>query len=267
MRLSPLLVLASLALASPLLLIGGCSGSEGSTAIGEDDLTSGVGTGTYLVESRPFSGYYAARLTFSAGKKYEAEMVSGSGDRSLIAGSYDILPARPNNPQSPVLSDKPTLYLASDSGGANVTFEFDKLPDGRLKLYHSARAVSFTVKKDPTWQPQPTNAKTIACTGPAVNATITLDKAQNARGTLTITRKPGASDRSVPPNATVSIIKVAGSEVPGYVYFEGSKGEQDYYVNMHQDDYERGSGPIVVNLQWAENGEQFGVGTTCAFTH
>jgi hypothetical protein len=264
MRLSAVFVVVSVGLSS--LLTAGCSGSEGSTAIGEDDLTSGVGTGTYLVESRPFGGYYASRLTFSAGKKYEAEMVSSSGEKSLIAGTYDILPARPNNPQSPVLSDKPTLYLSSDSGGANVTFELDKLPDGRLKLYHSVRTVSFTVKKDPTWQAEPTNVKVIACTGPAVNAKITLDQAQNKRGTLTITRKPGAGGRSDPPNATVSIIKVAGSEVPGYVYFEGSKGEQDYYVNMHQDDYERGSGPIVVNLQWAENGEQFGVGTTCAFT-
>jgi hypothetical protein len=262
MRISSLAVVLALAVSSFAVA---CSGSDGGSAVAEDDLTSGVGTGTYLIESPPFGSTYASRLTFSAGKKYEAEMVSSSGEKSLIAGSYDILPARPNNPQSPVLGDKPTLYLSSDSGGANVTFEFDKLPEGRLKLYHSARSVSFTVKKDPSWQAQPTNAKVIACTGPAVDATLTLDQAQNQRGTLTITRKAGA-DRHDPPSATVSMIEVAGSEVPGYVYFEGSKGEQDYYVNMNQGDFERGSGHVALNLQWAEGGQQFGVATSCAFT-
>jgi hypothetical protein len=262
MRLSKLVVMVALGLSTFAVA---CSGSDsGGSAVGEDDLTSGVTVGTYVVDSPPlFGGYYTSRLTLSAGKKFEAEMVS-DGATTLIAGSYDILPARPNNPQSPVLSDKPTLYLSGNSG--NVTFELDKLPDGGLKLYHSVRSVSFTVKKDPSWQPQPTNAKVINCTGPAVNAKITLDQAQGKRGTLTITRKAAAGGRSDPPNATVSIIKVAGSEVPGYVYFEGSKGEQDYYVNMNQDDFERGTGPIKLHLQWAEGGEQFDVGATCAFT-
>ncbi len=264
MRLSNLAVMVALGISTFAVACG--SRDSGGAAVGEDDLTSGLGTGTYLVESPPlFGGYYASRLTFSAGKKYEAEMVSDSGVKSLIAGSYDILPAHANNPQSPILTDKPTLYLTSESDGANVTFEMDKLPDGRLKLYHSARTVSFTVKKDPSWQAEPTNVKTINCTGPAVDAKITLDQAQGQRGTLTITRKAGAGDRNDPPNATVSIIKVAGSEVPGYVYFEGSKGEQDYYVNMNKDEFERGSGSVTVHLQWAEGGEQFDVGTTCAF--
>ena len=263
MRLSNLVVMVALGLSTFAVA---CSGSDsGGSAVGEDDLTSSLGTGTYVVVSPPlFGGYYTSRLTLSAGKKFEAEMVS-DGATTLIAGSYDILPARPNNPQSPVLSDKPALYLSGNAG--NVTFEIDKLPDGSLKLYHSARSVSFTVKKDPSWQPEPTNAKVIACTGPSVNAKITLDQAQGKRGTLTLTRKAAAGDRSDPPNATVSILlQVAGSQVPGYVYFEGSKGEQDYYVNMSQDDFERGTGPIKLHLQWAEGGEQFDVGTTCAFT-
>ena len=262
MRLSNLIVMVALGIST---LGVACSGSEsGGSAVGEDDLKSGLGTGTYVVDSPPlFGGYYTSRLTLSAGKKFEAEMVS-DGATTLIAGSYDVLPARPNNPQSPVLSDKPTLYLSGNSG--NVTFEFDKLPDGALKLYESARSVSFTMKKDPSWQPAATNAKVISCTGPAVNAKIALDQAQGKRGTLTITRKASAGGRSDPPNATVSIIKVAGSEVPGYVYFEGSKGAQDYYVNMNQDDFERGTGPIKLHLQWAEGGEQFDVGTTCTFT-
>jgi hypothetical protein len=261
MQRSALVLMVALGI-SPLAVA--CSGTEGGGVVSEDDLTSGVATGTYLVESTPWSGYYASRLTLSAGKKYEAEMVSSSGEKSLIAGSYDILSARPNNPQSHVASDKPTLYLSQDSGGANVSFEYDKLPDGRLKLYHSARGVSFTVKKDPSWQPQPTNTKVIACTGPAVDAKLTLDQAQNQRGTLTITRKPSA-DRHDPPSATVSMIKVAGSQVPGYVYFEGSKGEQDYYVNMNEADFKRGTGSVTLHLNWAEGGQEFGVGTTCAF--
>src|SRR6478752_8839062 len=103
MRASSLLILAALAIAS---LATGCSGTDSGTAVADDDLTSALGTGTYVVDSRPFGSYYAARVTLSAGKKYEAEMVSSSGDKSIVGGSYDILPARPNNPQSPVLSDK-----------------------------------------------------------------------------------------------------------------------------------------------------------------
>jgi hypothetical protein len=261
-------------LASRLLLVSGllvatlstaaCSSSEDTAAVSEDDLTSSMGTGTYVVDSRAWGSYYATRITFASGKKYEAEIVSSSGETTLLAGSYVILPARPNNPQSPVASDKPTVVLQSDSGGAGASFEFDKLPDGGLKLYHSARHVSFTMKKDPTWQPAPTNVKVIACTGNTVDAKITLDQAQNRRGTLQITRKASA-DRHDPPSVTTALTKNEGSGVPNYVYFEGSNGEQDYYVNMIRADFERGSGPVTLHLQWAEGGQQWGVGLTCAF--
>jgi len=249
------------------LLTAACSGSTAdvpAVADQDQDLTSALGTGTYLVDSKPFFDYYASRITLSAGKKFEAEIVSSRGDTTLLAGSYDILPARANNPQSPVKSDKPTLYLTSDSGAAPQAFEFDKLPDGSLKLYHSARHVSFSMKKDPNWKPEATNGKTITCTGPAVNAVVTIDQAQGRRGTLKLTRKAAADDHD-PPSATVAITQTEGGGVPGYIYFEGSKGEQDYYVNIIKKDFERGSGAVEMHLMWAEGGQEFSIGSTCAF--
>ena len=110
------------------------------------------------------------------------------------------------------------------------------------------------------------NAKIIACTGPAVDAKLTLDRTDK-RGSLTITRKPSA-DRHDPPNVTVTMDKVAGSQVPGWVYFETPDDgvTTEVYLNMHEDDFARGSGSVAATLQWAENGEQFDVGATCAFT-
>ena len=265
MKLVSLLSMATLLGVSTVSLFGaGCAGSTSDPVVGEDDLTSGIADGTYVVDSRPFGSYYVERITFAAGKKFEADMVSDRGDKSVLAGSYDILPARPNNPQSPVQSDKPTLALNSDSGGAGIYLEYDKLPGGVLKLYHSARHVSFTVKLDPTWKPQATSTKTIACTGNSVDAKLTLDSAQNRRGTLSITRK-SAADRHDPPTVTVPVTKTAGSEVPGYTYFEGSKGGQDFYVNMITSDFERGSGAVTLHLTWAEGGQEWSVGVTCAF--
>jgi hypothetical protein len=243
-----------------------CSGSTADVpaAEGDQDLTSALGTGTYLVDSKPFFDYYASRITLLAGKKFEAEIVSSRGDTTLLAGSYDILPARANNPQSPVKSDKPTLYLTSDSGAAPQAFEFDRLPDGSLKLYHSARSASFTMKKDPSWKPAPTDGKSITCTGPTVNAAITIDQAQGRRGTLKLTRKAGA-DRHDPPSVSVPITQTEGGGVPEYIYFEGSKGEQDFYVNMIKKDFERGSGDVKLFLRWAEGGQEFSIGANCAF--
>lgn len=268
-----LAVAAALLLSSSLALgVVGCAGEtqdpsqagadEGASS--EQDATAGLALGTYAIESRPwFGGYYATRITLKAGKKFEAE-ISSSGRTTLIAGGYTILPARPNNPQSPVRSDKPTLYMTPDSNEAPAVFEFDKLENGQVKLYHSARSVSFTMKLDPTFQPAPTNSKVIECKGAQVDALITLDQAQNRRGTLKLTRKAGA-DRHDPPSASVAITQVRGSEVPSYIYFEGSSGEQDYYVNIIKADFERGRGSVTAHLQWAEGGQQWSIGGTCAF--
>ncbi|MDF2696730.1 MAG: hypothetical protein K0S65_5113, partial [Labilithrix sp.] len=131
-------------------------------------------------------------------------------------------------------------------------------------LYHSARQVSFTMKRDPSYRPAPTNTKTIACAGNTVDAMLTLDQAQNRRGTLKITRK-AAADPHDPPSTSVSVTQTEGGGVPGYVYFEGSNGEQDFYVNMKKDDFERGSGNVGLNLMWAEGGQEWSVGVTCKY--
>jgi hypothetical protein len=255
------LVITALAISS---LAAGCSAPDDDTTVAVDALTSGIGPGTYLVESRPFGSSYTSRITFGAGTTYEAEMVSSAGQKSILAGRYDVLPARPNDPQSPVLSDKPTLIMSSDSGAAPVAFEFDAQSDGRLKLYHSGRRVSFTVKRDPSWRAEPTNTKVIACTGQTVDAKLTLDQAQNRRGTLVITRK-AAAGRHDPPSATVPMTKNENPQVRDRVYFEGSKGEQDYYVNLKKVDFERRAGNVPLNLRWAEGGQEWSLGVTCAF--
>jgi hypothetical protein len=242
-----------------------CShGDDPNAAASDDALTSTMGVGTYVVGAAPFDATYVSRITFASGQKYEAEIVSGSGERAILAGSYVILPAHSNNPQSPILTDKPTLVLASDSGGAGLSFELDKHPDGSLLFYASARSVTFTMTKDPTWRPAPTNNKVIACTGNAVDLRLTLDQAQNRRGTLVIVRKPSA-DRHDPPSITVAMTKNEEVEVPEYVYFEGSHGDQDFYVNMIKSDFERGNGSVELNMHWAEGGQEWSVGATCAF--
>lgn len=269
-----LAVVATLLLSSSLALGAiGCAGDTqdpaqpgagDDSASAEQDATAGLALGTYAITSRPwFGSYYATRITLKAGKKFEAEIYS-SGRTTLIAGGYTILPARPNNPQSPVRSDKPTLYMTPDSNEPPAVFEFDKLENGEVKLYTSARSQSFSMKLDPSFQPAPTNSKVIECKGAQVDALITLDQAQNRRGTLKLTRKAGA-DRHDPPSASVPITQVRGSEVPSYIYFEGSNGEQDYYVNIIKADFERGRGAVTAHLQWAEGGQQWSIGGTCAF--
>lgn len=257
-------LLLLIALACSASSLAACASNTDDTAIGEDDLTS-VTSGTYVVDSSPWGGgLYAKRITFGNDKSYEAEIVKSFGDTQIVAGTWMILPARPNNPQSPIKTDKPTLVLQDDTGNGSIDFEFDRLPSGGLKLYGSARHYDFTMKRDPSYRPEPTNGKTIACTGPGVDAKITLDKAQNRRGTLTIERKPSA-DRHDPPDVTVNITQTEGGGVPDYVYFEGSSGEQDYYVNMKKKDFERGSGSVELHLKWAEGGQEFDTGATCKY--
>ena len=242
-----------------------CShGADSDAGSSDDALTSTMGGGTYVVADAPFDATYVARITFASGQTYEAEIVAGSGDRSILAGSYVILPAHSNNPQSPILTDKPTLVLSSDAGEAGLSFELDKLPGGSLLFYASARSVSFTMTKDASWRPAATSTKVIACTGNAIDAKLTLDQAQNRRGTLAIVRKASA-DRHDPPSVTVAMTKNENAEVPEYVYFEGSHGGQDFYVNMIKTDFERAHGSVELNMHWAEGGQEWSVGATCAF--
>jgi hypothetical protein len=250
-----------LALASTTLFACGGVGDSSST---EDDLRAKVGAGTYVVDGRPWSGYFLSRLTLAAGQKYEADIVSSSGETSVIAGTYSVLPARANNPDSPVLSDKPTLYLSSDTGGADPNLEFDLLPDGGIRFYHSARHYSFAMKKDPNFRPAATKAKKIACTGNRVDATIVLDQAQGKRGTLKITRK-AIADRQDPQNATVAIIENARGGPDDVAYYEGQRGEQEFYFNLKRADLEPASGAVDVNLKWATGGQEFGIRANCAF--
>lgn len=270
----PHAVLAAMKLATGLFCLGalivsslstGCSTDAGGSASASDDaLTGTMDIGTFVIDAPPSGGTYATRLTFAAGQRYEAEIASGSGATTLLAGGYVILPARPNDPQSPVASDKPTLVLTSGSGGTGASFEFDKLSSGGLRLYGSARHVTFTMRKDPSWQPAPTNRKVIACAGNAVNAKLTLDQAQNRRGTLEIVRT-AAAGRHDPPTDTLAVTTDEFESSPDYLYFFGRQGQQDYYVNIKKNDFERGSGNVTLNMRWAQDGQEWDIGGSCAF--
>src|ERR1700681_3400018 len=79
-----------------------CSHSVESTSASSDDaLTGTMGVGTYVTGDTPFDTTYVTRITFASGQKYEADIVTSSGDRQLLAGSYVILQAHANNPDSP----------------------------------------------------------------------------------------------------------------------------------------------------------------------
>ena len=49
------------------------------------------------------------------------------------------------------------------------------------------------------------------------------------------------------------------------IYFDGKQGEQEFYVNMLMADFERGRGSVPLNLHWAQNGQEFDTGVSCAF--
>lgn len=233
------------------MLLVGCASSNDEPSVSEDDLTS-VTTGTYVIDTRPvFGGAFANRITFGEGKTHETEIVTSSGTTQLVAGHYELLPSH-------------TLALLDDTGNGPLYFEYERAPNDGLRLYGSARQWSFTMKRDPTYRPPPTSTKVIACTGPTVDAKITLDRAQNRRGTLVVMRKADA-DRHDPPSATVNVTKNERGAVPEYVYFEGSSGAQDYYVNMKKKDFERGSGPVELNFRWAEGGQEWDVGVSCRY--
>jgi hypothetical protein len=244
--------------------LGGCTGSAEEEKSGtSDDALTGLGTGTFVVEKKPTGSAYLERLTLSAGKKFEADYVSGRGGKTTIGGSYTIFPARANNPDSPVASDKPWIALESDTGPA-PNFELDIAPDGGLRLYSSARQQSFTMKKDAAYVPPPTTTKTLNCTGPTIEAKLTLDRAQNRRGTLQIKRKSGATDRD--PRAATMGSSIRLDDYPrDWLSYESSNDGQDFYFGIPKAELERGTGPAQVNLQWAEFGQQFGIAVDCTF--
>lgn len=259
-----LVVALALGLAS---FAAGCQADEVSTdaagaAATESDLTS-FAAGTFVVDSKPYGNFYIARITFAAGKTYEADVVSSDGKTSISKGTYDTIAARPNNPSSPVKSDKPVLFLRGGYGSP-PSLEFDKLSDGGIKFYYAARQTSFTMKKDPSWKPAPTNVKAIACTGERVTAEVRLDQAQNRAGTLTIKRKSGATSKD-PPAVTDLPITETGSDRER-TRFEGSKGDNDYFINIKAADFARGTGTPELYLRWATDGQEFSVSVSCAFT-
>lgn len=95
------------------------------------------------------------------------------------------------------------------------------------------------------------------CTGNLADAELVLDEAQNRAGTLKLRGKSGRI-----PTVTVSVFLVPESEtgVRDWVRYEGRKGEQDFSIGIKKVDFERASGAATVSANYAENGQQFGVG-------
>ncbi len=245
--------------------LAGCAAESTDPTLEDssEEALTGVTAGTYVVDRKPFGTFYVERLTLLAGKKFEADYVSSRGARTTIAGKYILFPARPNNPDSPVKSDKPWIALESDTGPA-PNFEIDRLEGGGLRLYHSARQESFTMKKDPSFKPVPTVTKTLQCTGPRVDARLTLDKSENRRGTLKITRKAGATDDD-PKSATIGVSITLDEATRDWVHYEGTNGEQDFFFGIVKADLDRATGAAKVNLSWAEFGQEFRVNVDCSF--
>ncbi|MBK6693256.1 MAG: hypothetical protein IPG50_13775 [Myxococcales bacterium] len=243
--------------AASLFACGGQATDAGSNTASEDALRgASIALGTYVVDGKPSSDFYLARLTILSDTRYEADLVQ-RGEPRISRGSYQIFPARPNNPDSPVASDKPWIALSAEGGGPSPNFEFDKLESGGLKMYSAARHESFNMKKDPSWRAEATNAKTMKCTGNLADAELVLDEAQNRAGTLKLRGKSGRI-----PTVTVSVFLVPESEtgVRDWVRYEGRKGEQDFSIGIKKVDFERASGAATVSANYAENGQQFGVG-------
>lgn len=228
-----------------------------------EEALTGLGTGTYVVDRAPYGTFYVERLTLSRGKRFEADYVTSRGGRTTIGGTYDVFPARPNNPNSPVRSDKPWIALRSDTGPA-PSFEIDFLPGGGLKLYHSARYESFTMKNAPGYEPPATTTKTLDCTGPNVNAKLTLDRAQNRRGTLEIRRRAAADD-SDPQGGKMNVSIVPDEVSRDWIRFEGTRDDQDFYLGIKKVDFDRATGTAQTNFMWAQYGQQWGLNVTCTF--
>lgn len=260
-------VLLVASLAGPL---SGCSAeSSYETETSNDELNdSALPTGTYVVDGKANLEVYVARLTLLSSRRYEADLVQG-GETRLSRGTYSLFDARPNDPQSPVRTDKPWIALEAENG-PSPNFEFDRLPNGGLKMYGPARHGSFMMMKDDNWRAPPAaGAKTISCTGNIASAKFVVDGADSRAATFDLIGEPESSSSRHPvPTATVSmtLVPVRETGVPDWVRYEGSRGGKDFSFGIKKDGFDRGTGTVQVSANWAEDGQQFDIGLIrCSF--
>ena len=258
---------------SPLLLVAlatsvvACGGASSSTEETSDDALreTTLPLGTYVVDGKPSASLYLARLTLISATDYEADLMQDGATR-FSRGKYTLFAAQPNDPRSPVSTDKPWIALQADSG-PSPNFEFDRLAGGGLTMYASARHQTFAMKKDPSWRAPATSAKTITCTGSSASAKLVLDVAENRGGTLDLKGTDDGSRHPV-PTATVSmtLVPVRQTGAPDWVRYEGTRGQQDFSFGIKKGDFDRGAGEVYVSANFAEGGQAFDIGLQrCSF--
>lgn len=261
-------LLASLVWLTVLGTLPACGGdtNEPAQASAAGELREDLPVGRYVAVGRPTLPMYLARLTLKDGGKYEADLVQ-SGTSRLSRGSYVLFPAEPNDPHSPVKTDKPWIALQAESG-PSPSFEFDRAADGGLTMYVGARRDSFTMKVDSSPQTTPTGTgKTITCTGPIASATLAIERGDTRAATLALVGKDEDARHPV-PTATVSMLLVPAREtgVPDWVRYEGRAAGRDYSFRIKKDGFDRGAGAVRVAASFAEDGQEHDIGLNdCSF--
>lgn len=254
----------SVALLSSLSLAG-CAveaGDGGAAESSEQALTS-LATGTFAIESKPLSGSYVARLTLSAGKKFEMEYVRRTTtsepwvfnpwlsvpvtheEAIVLRGTYFLYNGDPG---------KTMVSLDVTDGtesGLHYLFEVATAP-GALKLttidHHTFELKATSAPSDAT------DKRVLHCDGYQITAVITLDEVQRRRGTIAIKRKANA-DNLAPPNRTTTVVYTGGTGVDDYMAYEGHDSDGNgYEFALRESDLEKTSGPTSnVGLGYSPN--------------
>ena len=192
-----------------LVLGTACSSpvDEEPSASSEDALTSLPSTGTFAIADRPLSGSYVARLSLSAGKKFEIEYVRRT--QSSEPWVWNPWLRVPTTHEETLVLRGTWFTFAGDHGSTQASFD---VTDGNGADEHfifevaSASSVGIELKTidGATFDLRASSSqgggtgggtsikRVIRCDGMQITAVITLDEAQRRRGTIAIKRKPNA---------------------------------------------------------------------------
>lgn len=264
----------ALLLSSVLGLVLGtaCSSpvDEEPSASSEDALTSLPSTGTFAIEDRPLSGSYVARLTLSAGKKFEIEYVRRT--QSSEPWAWNPWLRVPTTHEETLVLRGTWFTFAGDHGSTQASFD---VTDGNGAdehfIFEVASASSAGIKlktiDGTTFDLRASSSqgggassggasikRVIRCDGMQITAVITLDEAQRRRGTIAIKRKPNA-DNNAPPNKTTTVVYTGDTGVADYMGYEGrDSAGNGYDFALKASDLEKTSGPIAnVGLGFSPN--------------
>ncbi|MBX3187427.1 MAG: hypothetical protein KF819_10450 [Labilithrix sp.] len=218
----------------------------------ESALTS-LPVGRYAVADEPRSGTYVSELTIAAGKRVELEWVRvrttyepwffnpwvrvpvTKTQRLALTGTYSVFPG----------SSGETLvsFDVTNRGLDHLIYAIERTTSGGLAL--KAVGGSRFELRPTTAAPRATDARVLDCKGRQWDAIITLDEAQRRRGTMTVTRRAGAS-RTDPPNGSFTVAYDGDTGVADYMRYEGyDRQGNGYDFALKRSDLEKTSGPIT----------------------